>query len=149
MHLSSVIKRVVTALLAVTAVTTAVFTTNAHALIGELLGPINPLITTQTQLRSPVGVAVAADGSILIADSRNHRVLCVSPERGHVEVFAGTGQQGDTIVADNPTQTQLKYPVGVGVLPDGSVLIADTGNHRVLLVGGSDGVPPLSWTLDC
>ncbi len=77
-------------------------------------------------------VAVAAIGSILITDKENHRVLCVSPERGHVEVFAGTGKQGNTIVADNPTQTQLRVPVSVAVLADGSVLITDTGNHHGL-----------------
>ncbi len=138
MNLSSVIKRTVTTLLAATVVTTAVFTANAHALISELLGPNNPLITTRTELNWPVGVAVLPDGSVLIADTYNHRVLCVSLERG-VEVFAGTGQEGDTIVAGDPTQTQLRLPGRVAVLADGSVLIADSYNHRVLCVSPKRG----------
>ncbi len=138
MNFILVIKRTVTILLAVTAVTTAVFTANAnaHALIGEFLGPNNPLIATETKLSAPAGVAVLADGSVLIADTHTHRVLCVSPDRGHVGVFAGTGKWGDEIVADDSTKTELGYPGGVAVLADGSVLIADTSNHRVLRVSG-------------
>ncbi len=93
---------------------------------------------TQTELSCPAGVAVAADGSVLIADTDNHRVLCVSADSSEVSIVAGTGETGNTIVAGDPTQTQLNAPGNIAVAPDGSVLIADTGNHRVLLVGVSD-----------
>ena len=90
----------------------------------------------QTQLHQPHGVAVAGDGSVLIADTSNHRVLQVSGDGRRVSVVAGIGQNGSKLVEGNPAQTQLHQPYAVAVAGDGSVLIADTSNHRVLRVSG-------------
>lgn len=88
------------------------------------------------KIRGSVGVAdeilaaIRHNGSVLIADRFNNRVLRVSSGRDRVEVFAGA--------PDDPTQIQLNSPVGVAVLVDGLVLIADTYNCRVVLVNTDD-----------
>ncbi len=91
-------------------------------------------------LNRPSGVAVAADGAILVTDTGNHRVLRFAPTTTTVSRVAGStptfgaGYNGDGIPADT---AQLNGPTGVAVAPDGRVLIADTGNHRIRAVDGS------------
>ncbi len=85
------------------------------------------------------------DGRALIADSGNNRVLEVSADGTQFKRFAGTGELpgryyvgGKHLDPNNPRGTQLWVPKGVAVLPDGRSLIADTWNHRVLVVS-ADG----------
>lgn len=78
---------------------------------------------TQTRLSNPAGVGVLPDGGVLIVDTENHRVLRVSRYGSSVSVFAGTGESGRGLVPGDPTRTALNFPQGVGVLPDGAVLI--------------------------
>lgn len=87
---------------------------------------------TNTQLNDPAGVAVGVDGSIVIADTENNRVLRV--EKGKIKKIAGADQVDPTLPPDDATNTSLRWPCAVAVGVDGSVVIADTGNHRVLSV---------------
>ena len=48
---------------------------------------------TSARLNTPMGVAVEADGGVLIADSNNHRIRRVSPA-GTITTVAGTGAEG-------------------------------------------------------
>ncbi|MFL1375742.1 NHL domain-containing protein [Nocardiopsis protaetiae] len=79
------------------------------------------------------GTGDAAGGGIVyVADPARHRVLGVGPD-GEVTVVAGTGgteggSSGDGGPAD---AAALNSPGGLAVGPDGSLYIADTGNHRV------------------
>jgi hypothetical protein len=87
------------------------------------------------QLYGPSGVAVAPDGSILIAERDNKRVRRVSPA-GIITTIAGTGSGctpatatcGDGGLA---TQAQLATPVAVAVDEDGSVLVSDPTIYRL------------------
>jgi len=71
---------------------------------------------TAAQLAFPFGVAVTADGGVLIADAGNHRVRKVSAA-GTISTVAGTtlGLSGDGGAA---TAAQLSYPSGVAVTAD-------------------------------
>lgn len=95
---------------------------------------------TAAQLAGPEGVAVAADGTIYVADSTNDRVRKISTG-GTIDAFAGSGifpndpsQVGDGGPA---TAAFLLGPRHVAVDADGSVLIADAGNARVRRVDPS------------
>ncbi len=90
---------------------------------------------TAAQLSGPQGVAVAPDGATLIADTRNNAVRRVAPN-GIITTIAGgsQGAGGDNGPAVN---AQLDAPSDVAVLGDGSVLIADAGNHRIRRVAPS------------
>jgi uncharacterized protein (TIGR03663 family) len=79
------------------------------------------------QFNNPHGVAVAADGSLYVADSGNHRIQHLSPEGDVLQVW---GQQSPVMGGDAPDGT-FSEPWDVAIGPDGSVYVADTWNHRV------------------
>jgi sugar lactone lactonase YvrE len=81
------------------------------------------------QLSGPQGVATAPDGATLIADTRNNAVRRVSPS-GLITTIAG-GSQGAGGDNGPAVDAELDAPSDVAVLGDGSVLIADAGNHRI------------------
>jgi serine/threonine-protein kinase len=85
---------------------------------------------TSAQLDSPVGLALAADGSVVIADNDNDVVRRVAPD-GVISTIAGTGTAGYSGDGGPGTGAQLRDPYGLAVAADGAVLIADTGNDRV------------------
>ncbi len=92
------------------------------------------ILATQARLSYPEGVAVSLDGSLYIADKSNHRIRRVGPD-GIITTVTGTGTlgfNGDGILA---TQARLYSPQGVAVSPDGSLYLADRGNHRIRRVG--------------
>lgn len=88
---------------------------------------------TRASLRAPQGLAVMADGSILVADPLANRVRRVTAA-GRIETLAGTGQAGFSGDGGLATAAELDYPTGVAVEPSGDVLIADDGNFRVRMV---------------
>jgi hypothetical protein len=82
------------------------------------------------QLDSPRDGAQLLDGSILIADTGNHRIRRVAPD-GTITTFAGTGTPGAGGDGGAATVAQLNAPRDVAPLADGGVAIADTGNDRI------------------
>jgi len=90
------------------------------------------------ELYSPFGVAVDQSGSVLIADSYNHRIRKVTGLT--ITTFAGTGTSGTGPEGLPPAQTQLRGPRGVCGDRFGNVFIVDTSNHRVLRVPGVGNV---------
>ena len=47
----------------------------------------------QAQFNCPQGVAKAANGTVIVADTGNHRICVISPN-GDVRIIAGTGVAG-------------------------------------------------------
>jgi trimeric autotransporter adhesin len=82
---------------------------------------------------NPWGVAVMAEGSILIADRGNHRIRRVAPD-GTISTVAGTGNSGFSGDGGAATDARLNFPSGLAVTRDGSILIADTENNRIRMV---------------
>ena len=89
----------------------------------------------RTRLEEPAGLAAFPDGSVLIADTQNHRVLIVSADDSRIRRFVGTDVRGLKLDCERPDRTRLAFPWGVAVSPDGSrTAIADSWNHRVLMI---------------
>jgi RHS repeat-associated protein len=84
----------------------------------------------QADLRDPTRIAVASDGSMVIADTGNYRIRQVGPN-GIITTIAGTGVRGFSGDGGPAIQAQLFSPQGIAIAADGSVLISDTGNHRI------------------
>lgn len=84
----------------------------------------------QAQFSGPNALALDADGNLYVADSRNHRIRRVSPQ-GRTETVAGSGNDSGAALEGPALEVGLRYPSGVAVATDGSVLIADTGHHRL------------------
>ena len=76
----------------------------------------------------PRSIAVASDGSIFVADERNHRIRNVT-STGVVTTLAGSGVAG---FADGTgAAAQFSNPYGVTIATDGTIFIGDELNHRV------------------
>jgi outer membrane protein assembly factor BamB len=76
---------------------------------------------------NPHGVAVAADGTVYVADSYNHRIRAISPD-GVVSVLAGGAKGfGD---GSGPAAA-FSLPTGIAIDAAGTLYIADTGNNSI------------------
>jgi DNA-binding beta-propeller fold protein YncE len=84
-------------------------------------------------LRSTRGIAPAADGSIYVSDKFGSRVLRLTAA-GAVDVIAGTGRSGFAGDRGPANVALLAGPTGLAASADGSLYIADTGNHRVRVI---------------
>ncbi|MBK5963781.1 hypothetical protein CCR95_06710 [Thiocystis minor] len=88
------------------------------------------------RLNNPSGMWVTPDGSLLIADQGNHRIRRINPS-GIISTIAGTGTAGFSGDGGLAIQAQLNAPEGVKMSPDGSIVIADTYNHRIRRVSSN------------
>lgn len=95
-------------------------------------GPAN-----QAQLDGPAGIAVAADGTIYIADTRNHRIRHIDAT-GAIHTVAGNGTEGFSGDGSTAKIAQLSSPLGLALGLSGDLYIADSGNHRIRHLG-ADG----------
>jgi uncharacterized protein (TIGR03437 family) len=91
----------------------------------------------QATLNQPTACATGSDGSLYIADTGNHAVRKVSAA-GLISTLAGTGVEGYSGDGAAATAAQLSSPRGVAIAADGTVFIADTGNHRIRAIA-TDG----------
>jgi DNA-binding beta-propeller fold protein YncE len=74
-------------------------------------------------LNQPTGIAVAPDGTIWVADTRDNRIQSLSTSgvwTAFVKPIASTAQKN------------FHSPWGVTVAPDGSIWVADTGNKQIV-----------------
>jgi len=73
------------------------------------------------QVQQPRGLAVNAEGHILVADFGNHRIQELDKE---LKFVRGWGRKGDL-------PGQFNEPGDVAVAPNGEVVVADTWNQRL------------------
>jgi sugar lactone lactonase YvrE len=79
----------------------------------------------RAEFNAPVGVAAAADGRIIVADTYNDRIRAID-STGNVSTVAGSGRQG---LRDGAAgEAEFDTPCGVAVDDSGNIYVADTGN---------------------
>ncbi|HYO81180.1 MAG TPA: hypothetical protein VES20_07250 [Bryobacteraceae bacterium] len=83
------------------------------------------------ELSNPCGLRFAPDGSMYIPNCGNHRVVRVWPEDGSWLPVAGSGHASFSGDGEPALSAGLNAPQDVLPMPDGTVLIADTGNDRI------------------
>lgn len=108
-----------------------VITTIAGTGVAGFSGDGGP--ATAAQLNRPNDVAVAADGSVLIADEDNGRVRSVSPG-GTIATVAGGGTpslRGGLGDGGPATAATVLDPTAVAARPGGGFLLADGGLGRI------------------
>ncbi|HVE67110.1 MAG TPA: hypothetical protein VNB64_00880 [Solirubrobacteraceae bacterium] len=115
---------------------TTVAGTGMHGFAGDG-GPAR-----RARFRSIGGIDVSPDGTLLIADTSNHRIRRVS-RTGRIDTVAGSarGFRGDGGPA---VRARLDRPAAVAALPRGELAIADTENHRIRLVDRSGRIHTLA-----
>ena len=104
---------------------------------------------TSTDLNAPGGVALDAQGNVVIADTANNRIRVVAESTGTFYCQAMTDEDIYTVAGDGPggysgdgipaTSSGLDAPGGVAVDAHGNIVIADTANQRVRVVAPSTG----------
>lgn len=97
---------------------------------------------TSATLNMPRDVALAPDGTVVIADTLNHAIRRIARD-GTIATIAGTGAIGTGCAAGTATRIGLYSPLSIAVTIDGTVLIADTSNNcirRVTPLGAIDTV---------
>lgn len=88
-------------------------------------GTVNAIVSEP--LHQPTGIAVDAAGSVYIADTGNHVIRRLGTD-GVLETIAGS--PGVAGYADGPgADARFNAPVGLAIDNDGSLIVADTGNH--------------------
>ncbi|MHB1118754.1 MAG: glycosyltransferase family 39 protein [Bellilinea sp.] len=83
--------------------------------------------TQPGQFQAPRGIDFGADGSMVVADSRNNRIQQFDSDG---RLIRSWGSFADAAVGDAPGGTFYE-PWGIAVGPDGSVFVTDTWNHRI------------------
>lgn len=96
------------------------------------------------RFRQPGGLALAADGSIYVADTGNHTIRKISPQ-GDVVTLAGKAGEFGMIDGDGPA-ARFSSPSAIALTADGSLLVADTGNHSIRRVTRDGAVTTLAGT---
>jgi len=96
--------------------------------------------TAAGQFNAPRGIAFAADGSLYVADSRNHRIQHLSASG---QVLNTWGAFADLAAGNAPIGT-FNEPWGVAVGPDSSLYVSDTWNHRIQKFS-AEGTPLKMW----
>lgn len=88
---------------------------------------------TNARFDSPEDVAIAADGTVYVADRDNHKIRKITAD-GYISTLAGTGAPGHISDGAAATAAMLNMPSGVAVDGAGNVYIADNGNNRIKMV---------------
>ena len=89
---------------------------------------------TRAQLDTPDGVAIAPDGDLIVADSRNDRIRRVDAPTRIITTIAGSGKNGYDGDDKPATDAALNSPDAVVSAPNGDIYIADTLNNRIRVV---------------
>ena len=88
----------------------------------------------EARFNSPRDVAVAADGTLYVADRENSCVRKIDTA-GVITAVAGTcGSRGDSGDGGPATAARLNRPYGIALDAAGKLYVADTYNHRIRVV---------------
>jgi len=101
---------------------------------------LNTIDAEPPTFNAPRSLAFAPDGTMYVADSRNHRIVHLETDGRVLNVW---GSFADGVSEPAPVGT-FNEPWGVAVGPDGSVYVSDTWNHRIQKFT-ADGRPITTW----
>ncbi|WP_031509093.1 NHL domain-containing thioredoxin family protein [Streptomyces megasporus] len=92
-------------------------------------GPYVPPEPVPTALRFPGKALVLPSGNLLVSDTTRHRLVELEPDGETVVRHVGAGERG---LVDGPAEeARFSEPQGLALLPDRSVVVADTVNHAL------------------
>jgi DNA-binding beta-propeller fold protein YncE len=86
----------------------------------------------QAAMNGPKHLTLDGQDNVLIADTENHVIRKVLVREKRIVKVAGTGVEGAGPVPGPASAVKLARPHGVLVAPDGTLLISDSWNDRIL-----------------
>lgn len=102
---------------------------------------------TEVVLHRPMGLAFAGTNLYVAEDS--HCRVRVIDAGGYIKTVAGTGECGFAGDGGPAVEAQLELPYGLAASPDGSLYIADRGNHRIRKVRTDGTITTVIGDGDC
>ncbi|MCA6093540.1 redoxin domain-containing protein [Streptomyces sp. SCA3-4] len=87
-----------------------------------------------TDLRFPGKALRLPSGNLLVTDTTRHQLVELAADGETVVRRTGTGERG---FSDSPAR--FSEPQGLALLPDGTVIVADTVNHALRTYDPADG----------
>jgi sugar lactone lactonase YvrE len=91
-------------------------------------------IGTEAEFSYPSGIAVSSDGTLYVADEGNNRIRQIS-KSGQVTTIAGS-----TMGNADGKGSEAKFfgPLDIIIAADGSLIVADSNNHRICKITSND-----------
>ena len=121
--------------LAVDRVGNVTLATASTGIVSRLSAGAISVLAGGTSFAAPGGLALDLAGNVYVAETNGNRILKISGAT--VTTFAGSGAAG---FADGTgTAATFRGPQSVAVDSNGTVYVADTGNHAVRMIS-SDGI---------
>ena len=97
---------------------------------------------SQAGFSGPTGVAIAATGQIIVADSGNNAIRVVTPA-GVVSTLAGTATAFGS--GDGPgANATFDQPIGLAIDAHGAAYVADSGNRTIRMISPAGTVTTLA-----
>ena len=97
------------------------------------------------RFNDPMGLARDAQGNLFICDARNHVIRKISPA-GIVTTLAG--EPGVHGAADGiGSAARFHFPADIAIAPDGTLYVADSGNHCIRKIIANGTVSTLAGDL--
>jgi sugar lactone lactonase YvrE len=121
------------------------WTANVRVVAGSGQATVRDASASRAGFADPFGVAVASDGSLLVADGVfSHRIRRIAPD-GTVSTLAGAGAG----MADGAgTSARFNTPSGIALDRQGHLYVADTANNRIRRVTPQGVVTTLAGQSD-
>jgi uncharacterized protein (TIGR03437 family) len=126
--------------------------------ISTLAGNGNPKFGGDNNAAKDAGLSVTGfafdnSGGLLIADGANNRIRRVDLKTKIISTVAGSGLAGNTGDGGLATLARLNAPASIAVDSSGAIYIADTGNHLIRAIKGTNistvaGTNDLNFNLD-
>lgn len=89
------------------------------------------------RLQHPLGVVVAPDGLLYVADTYNNKIKTINPTTRESLTFAGTGAPA---LVDGDFAAASFYEPGGLDYADGKLYVADTNNHAIRIIDLAEGI---------
>jgi len=102
----------------------------------------DPNSPTESTVNTPLGLAVASNGDLYVADSGNSRVLRFPrpfDQSGDRRANLVIGQNSFFTRITDASRTTMRTPAGVALTQAGHLLVSDNGLNRVLLFRKPEG----------
>jgi hypothetical protein len=93
-------------------------------------GKLAVVTTLSAVFNTPWGVAGLSNGNVVVTDTGNSTIRLITPTAVVTTLAGSTSGTADGTGA----AAQFSTPVGVAELPNGNIVVSETGSHRIRLV---------------